>query len=293
MSAAKEYAELLKLIEITGPFISLPVYKEVFPQGLVKDDTAATAQVREAYDEWRAARDSVMSFVSPGEHVWVRTVLREMLGWPNDIVAEHNAIPQTLTAAVQQHQETLRPELVLLGGDSARLLIQIVPPGQDPDRRPSGTTWNASCISRMAELLIATGVPLGLVTNGERWMLVYAERQQPTGTAEWRAELWFEERLTLRAFRDLLGAESFFNRPSEQTLAALYRRSLDNQQEVSTTLGRQVRRAVELFIAGPTHAAGRNQPMVFPNLFRAVDPGLGRSAGADGVSRSHESLSRS
>ena len=37
MSAAKEYAELLKLIEITGPFISLPVYKEVFPQGLVKD----------------------------------------------------------------------------------------------------------------------------------------------------------------------------------------------------------------------------------------------------------------
>ena len=91
-------------------------------------------------------------------------------------------------------------------------------------------------------------MPLGLVTNGERWILVYAERQQPTGTAEWRAELWFEERLTLRAFRDLLGAESFFNRPAEQTLAALYRRSLENQQEVSTTLGRQVRRAVELFI---------------------------------------------
>ncbi|MEQ1947248.1 MAG: DNA methyltransferase [Bryobacteraceae bacterium] len=101
----------------------------------------------------------------------------------------------------------------------------------------------------MAELLIATGVPLGLVTNGERWVLVFAERQQPTGTAEWRAELWFEERLTIRAFRDLLGVESFFNRKPTQTLAALYRRSLENQQEVSTTLGRQVRRAVELFVA--------------------------------------------
>src|ERR1700680_3375971 len=43
MSAATEYAELLKLIEITGPFLSLPIFKEVFPQGLVKDDTAATA----------------------------------------------------------------------------------------------------------------------------------------------------------------------------------------------------------------------------------------------------------
>ena len=40
------------------------------------------------------------------------------------------------------------------------------------------------------------------MTNGERWTLVYAESDKPTGTAEWRAELWFEERLTLRAFRD-------------------------------------------------------------------------------------------
>lgn len=248
MSAAREYAELLKLIEITGPFISLPVYKDVFPQGLVKDDSAATAQLREAYDEWQSAREAVMSFVSPGEHVWVRTVLREFLGWPNDMVAEHNAIPQTLAIPVPQHQETLRPDLVLKDGDSPLVLVQMLPPAQEPDRRPPGTTWNASCVSRMAELLVGTGVPLGLVTNGEHWTLVYAERQQPTGTADWRAELWFEERLTLRAFRDLLGIESFLNRPKGHTLAELYRSSLENQQEVSVTLGRQVRRAVELFV---------------------------------------------
>ena len=38
MSAVSEYAELLKLIEISGPFLSLPIFKEVFPQGLVRDD---------------------------------------------------------------------------------------------------------------------------------------------------------------------------------------------------------------------------------------------------------------
>ena len=69
------------------------------------------------------------------------------------------------------------------------------------------------------------------------------------GFADFRAELWFDERLTLRAFRDFLSADALFNRPPEQTLAALYRRSLENQQEVSTTLGRQVRRAVEMFVA--------------------------------------------
>src|SRR5208282_679630 len=66
---------------------------------------------------------------------------------------------------------------------------------------------------------------------------------------DFRAELWFEERLTLRAFRDFLSAGALFNRPAEQTLDALYRRSLENQQEVSITLGRQVRRAVEMFVS--------------------------------------------
>jgi hypothetical protein len=100
----------------------------------------------------------------------------------------------------------------------------------------------------MAELLHATRVPIGLVTNGERFTLVYAEPGQPTGFADFRAELWFDERLTLRAFRDFLSSDALFNRPPEQTLDALYRRSLENQQEVSTTLGRQVRRAVEMFV---------------------------------------------
>ena len=48
----------------------------------------------------------------------------------------------------------------------------------------------------MAELLHATQVPIGLVTNGERFTLVYAEPGQPTGFADFRAELWFDERLT-------------------------------------------------------------------------------------------------
>ena len=249
MSAASEYAELLKLIEVSGPFLSLPVFREVFPQGLIKDAPDLTRELRELYAEWRAARSSAPHVVSPAQREWLRAVFLNLLEWPADRLAEDNAIPQNLSYLVAQHHETLRPDLVLLEDGEPRLLISVLPPTQQPDRRPPSTTWNATSAARMAELLRATRVPLGLVTNGERFTLVYAEPDQPTGFADFRAELWFDERLTLRAFRDFLSAGALFNRPPEQTLDALYRRSLENQQEVSKTLGRQVRRAVEMFVS--------------------------------------------
>jgi hypothetical protein len=248
MSAASEYAELLKLIEVSGPFISLPVFREVFPQGLIKDAPDQTRELREVYTEWRAARALNPHAVSPAQREWLRAVLLTLLEWPADLLVEDNAIPQNLSYFVAQHHETLRPDLALIEDGKPRLLVSLLPPAQQPDRRPPSTTWNATYAARMAELLHATHVPLGLVTNGERFTLVYAEPGQPTGFADFHAELWFDERLTLRAFRDFLSAGALFNRPPEQTLDALYRRSLENQQEVSITLGRQVRRAVEMFV---------------------------------------------
>jgi methylase of polypeptide subunit release factors len=248
MSAASEYAELLKLIEVSGPFLSLPIFREVFPQGLIKDSPDLTRELREVYTEWRAARALIPNTVSPVQREWLRAVLLTLLQWPADLLVEDNAIPQNLSYFVAQHHETLRPDFALLDDGKPRLLISLLPPAQQPDRRPPSTTWNATCAGRMAELLRATHVPLGLVTNGERFTLVYAEPEKPTGFADFHAELWFDERLTLRAFRDFLSVGALFNRPPEQTLDALYRRSLENQQEVSTTLGRQVRRAVEMFV---------------------------------------------
>jgi hypothetical protein len=248
MSAVSEYAELLKLIEVSGPFLSLPVFREVFPQGFIKDAPELTRELRELYTEWCATRKLAPHSVSPAQREWLRAVLLTLLEWPAELVVEDNAIPQNLSYLVAQHHETLRPDLALMEDGKPRLLINLLPPAQQPDRRPPSTTWNATCVGRMAELLRATRVPLGLVTNGERFTLVYAEPEKPTGFADFHAELWFDERLTLRAFRDFLNAGALFNRPPEQTLDALYRRSLENQQEVSTTLGRQVRRAVEMFV---------------------------------------------
>ncbi len=149
-----------------------------------------------------------------------------------------------------EHGELLRPSIVVNdpATKKARLLIQTYPRSQDLTSYVAGTRWKASPDTRMTELLHATGVRLGLVTNGEHWMLVDAPKGETTGYASWYASLWLEEQITLRAFRSLLSVTRFFGVPDDETLEALLAKSASNQQEVTDQLGYQVRRAVEVLI---------------------------------------------
>ncbi len=100
----------------------------------------------------------------------------------------------------------------------------------------------------MMELLHATDTRLGLVTNGNDWMLVDAPKGETTGFITWDATFWAEEPLTLRAFRSLLGVHRFFSVADDETLEAMLKESASNQQEVTDRLGYQVREAVEVII---------------------------------------------
>lgn len=55
MAASRHHAEWLSLIEVAGPFLTLPVLERVFPQGLDKDDSPEAKEharsLRLAYDE--------------------------------------------------------------------------------------------------------------------------------------------------------------------------------------------------------------------------------------------------
>ncbi len=122
---------------------------------------------------------------------------------------------------------TVRPSYVVRDrtrdGDPVVLLVQRYEPGTALDRPIPSEAWSASPLDRAAELARGTGVPLVLVTDGQRWTLVWAREGESTGTCTWRAELWLEEPMTLRAFITLLGARRFFALPVEQGLAALLR----------------------------------------------------------------------
>ena len=126
-----------------------------------------------------------------------------------------------------------------------RLLIQTYPPAQDLEKPIPGRHWKASPATRMMELLHATDTRLGLVTNGNDWMLVEAPKGETTGFITWDATFWAEEPLTLRAFRSLLGVHRFFSAADDETLEAMLKeRRIENQQEVTDRLGYRVRKAV-------------------------------------------------
>ncbi len=52
MSIARHHAEWLSLVEISGPFLSMPVLMRAFPQGLDMVDTKVARNLRLAYEEW-------------------------------------------------------------------------------------------------------------------------------------------------------------------------------------------------------------------------------------------------
>ena len=54
MSIARHHNEWLSLLEVSGPFLSLPVLMRIFPQGLEEQDSEARKSLRIAHDEWEA-----------------------------------------------------------------------------------------------------------------------------------------------------------------------------------------------------------------------------------------------
>lgn len=249
MSIARHHAEWLSLVEVSGPFLSLPVLMRAYPQGLEDVDPAVVQQLRTAYGEWQD--DLARRTPTPAIHqAWIGYVLRFVLELPDAAIAEGQAIPETLKATIPEYAETLRPTHVVRDPDGSkpRMLVAAYPADQHLERPVLGKRWKTSPATRMEELLHATGVRLGLVTNGEHWMLVDAPRDDTAGFTSWYAELWLEERLTLRAFRGVLGARRFFGVADADTVEALLAESAQNQEEVTDQLGYQVRRAVEVLV---------------------------------------------
>jgi len=249
MSIARHHTEWLSLVPVSGPFLSLPVLMDAFNTGLEPHDPDHMRLLRQEIANWQ---DSIESRkVDPSSHrSWIKFVLGNTLELDDRVLLEGQAIPQSLQVDVPEHHELLRPSFVLNdpSTNQPRLLIQTYPRSQDLSSYVAGSNWKASPDTRMTELLHGTGVRLGLVTNGEHWMLVDAPKGETTGYASWYASLWLEEPITLRAFRSLLSVSRFFNVAADQTLEALLKKSASNQQEVTDQLGYQVRRAVEVLV---------------------------------------------
>jgi len=262
--------EWLNLVEISGPFLAVPVLREVFPQGLQALASGRAQRLRQAYEEWRDAVDLHDADLSALHLAWIDEVLTGALETSAEVLRRGASIPDRLKIAMPEHGITLAPDLALVNPTRAEeplLLFHVLPPDTDLEatQRFEGLATTPS--DRMVMLLRAADCPMGLVTNGERWMLVHAPTGAVAGFSSWYARLWGQEPETLRAFVSLLGVRRFFG-PDSEKLPALYERSLKYQDDVTDALGEQVRRAVEVLVQSLDRAdQDRNR-----ELLHDVDP---------------------
>jgi hypothetical protein len=148
-----------------------------------------------------------------------------------------------------------------------KLLGAYLPWGTHPLTRTTAGGWTASGAERLAVLLRARGVPVGVVTDGRWWALVWAPPGGTTGAAVWDAGLFSEDPGSLRALVALLRRSRFLAAAPADQLPALFQESLERGEEVTETLGQQVREAVEM-LAGTLDRLDRE---IGGRLLAAVD----------------------
>ena len=264
VSSLNEHLEWLSLLDISGPFLTLPVLLERLPDGLDPLEATAAGRLRAAL----AARDADRR--SPAAcREFVRFVLSDLLEYDADVLVEAAGHPHAPCLSLPEMGVELRPDWLLLppaagapdnvleldaptasvSEDARRpvMLIGIAPnlPLEAPQPEQA-CSWSPA--RRMTELCRASGVPLGLVSDGEQFMLVYARQNRTSSLVSWYARFWLEERITLRSFVTLLHMRRFFSLAEEFTLPRLMEQSANAQQDVTEKLGLQVRSAITEFL---------------------------------------------
>ncbi|WP_160050171.1 DNA methyltransferase [Nocardiopsis sp. FR4] len=256
--ARQQHLNWLGLVEVSGPFLTLPVLRETWPVRLDPLEPGQMRELRRASTLWRDRTGRGSKDPEAGRDAWVRYVLGDLLEWRETLRTDGL---EPLAMEVAEHDTAVAPSFVLtdpdaepegeVKPDTVRLLGLTCPIGQSPVQRIKGESWSATPADRLAQLCRHHGVELGLATDGRWWVLVWAPRGGVTTTALFDASLWTDaaERDVLHAFYSLLNRRRFFSVPDEQQLVPLLNKSMGSQEDVTEALGVQVRQAVELLVA--------------------------------------------
>jgi len=246
------HIDWLRLIEVSGPFLSVPVLTAEWPD-LEPLDTHTRDRLRQEHSQWQE---------DPAEARagWIGFVLEELLGWQGALQRDGT---DRLALDVREHETRITPTFVLTDPSDRKIaLLGLVSDGS-PVARITGSDWPATPADRLVQLCRHHGTEMGLATDGRWWVLIWAPAGGVTTLAVFDAIGWPDsaERDVVRAFLSLLQRRRFFAVPPEHRLPALLRESLNNQEEITDRLGVQVRQAVELLVAafGRADAAARSR----------------------------------
>ncbi|NKI41629.1 hypothetical protein HFV08_10330 [Streptomyces sp. LD120] len=277
----QQHLDWLNLVEVSGPFLTLPVLLRSWPQ-LEGVPSGRRADIRLHHGIWQDDRKGA------GRLDWIGFQLRTLLEWDDALhlregagqfgdggesLAEDDTLLDRFAVSPPGSDTTVRPDFALVrpGTDPTAepdtagtaqhvpILGLVLPPDTVPTRRIRDDSWAASGVDRLAHVLRHHGVELGLVTDGRWWSLVWAPPGGVTTSATFDTIAWNEaaDLVAVRAWVSLLRRGRFFGRPVDELLPALLRESLDGQEDVTEALGIQVRQAVELLVDSIGRAEAR------------------------------------
>ena len=266
-STAQQHRQWLGLVDTEGPFLSVPVLTDLYPQGIPGMSRerrevlrAAKPALDRAWDTWDADRDSEATLTSyrHARDAWVDTVLTEVLGWDGlwTTAQDRPVLAETYRAASDGIQAvTVTPTGALMRGEEVGALVLVTDPA-DSLREVGQDGWATSPIDRVAAMLRAPGstCSIGVVTDGRWWAMVSAPREGSAASGVVDCQTWVEEPATRDAFCELLSVRRLVGGTAAQRLPRLFEDSVLAAEEVTEALGTQVRSAVELIVSALSDA---------------------------------------
>ncbi|MBX3226794.1 MAG: hypothetical protein KIT84_38755 [Labilithrix sp.] len=247
---------------IEGLVVSVPV--------LVDADIAAR-RPPELHERFRAEHVVTRDGGTP-ELASVRAFVEDALELGADL--RDDDPPEDLAVYLPEGSETIRatwalrrPEVVAGAcHERYQLLAWELPSSIELDRPDERAgVWAYPPRAKMDRLLRATGVPIGLLTNGRVVRLVYAPPGESTGAITFRVAdmAKVDGRPILDALVMLLHARRFEGAGAGRSLPELLAASRRMQAEVSRELEAQVKAALERLLRGFEEAAERDgSPLV-------------------------------
>lgn len=262
---AFDHRNWLQLVDTDGPFLSVPVLKSVFPSGFSSrwdDQTKAEFRLRKmafenawdaadrggAEDAYRAARDE-----------WVDFVLGTAFDWREGLVDDTSV---EVLSPDHRHRVT-STKAYTRNGERAALVLVV--DRTDEVRALPKDGWATDQVDRLALLLREAKVPVGVVTDGRWWGLVSAPATSSVASGIVDSQTWVEEADTRDALCTLLHPLHLVGGKPEQRLPQLFIDSVASAEEITESLGAQVRQATELLVQAFSESAAEARRLGEPD----------------------------
>jgi hypothetical protein len=266
ISGAELHRSWIELVDTEGPFLAIAPLRRIWPNGMPQLSEEAKVTLHDARKPFEAAWETwnrggeVETFIVARDR-WVEMVLRDIIGWAD---ALDWSVPTGISASSANHLVSVTPRASLVGSDGLGALVYVVDP-MESIRVTLTDGWAATPIDRMEALLRASGIPVGIVTDGRWWGVVWAEEGKMAASGIVDALSWVEEPRTRDAFFAICARGQIIGGDPSNRLPVLFNESIAAAEEITEALGAQVRSAVELLIQAFSEAAADSRRRGLPN----------------------------